>query len=106
MPLPGFEVLCAVVVIVALALMARRRRLGDLLIQYLTLALAGWVGEETCIAAYRFYRYADAWHARVADVPLAIPLIWPLVILSAVEVVRGVWPAAGRARPWLVGAVS
>lgn len=105
MPLPGFEALCAVVVVVTLALMARRRAVGALLVEYLALAVAGWIGEETCIAAYRFYGYAGAWHAHLADVPLAIPLIWPLVILSAMAVVRGVWPAAGRARPWLVGAV-
>ncbi|MBN8610981.1 MAG: hypothetical protein J0L92_10380 [Deltaproteobacteria bacterium] len=101
MPLPLFEALCVVVVLLTLALhwraeptpASRARFLSD----YALLALAGFVGEQTSITMYRSYGYATDWHARMLDVPLLVPLIWPLVILSARGVRKALFPAA---RPW------
>lgn len=109
MPLWIFELLCLVIVAVTLTLMsmvmARRQPLGELLPVYGALAIAGWIGEASCVAWYRHYEYHAPWHARVVGVPLLVPLIWPLVILSARDVVSALWPDARWARPLLVGAL-
>lgn len=100
-----FEGLCVLVILLTLATMARfstdERGLRGLLGDYTLLALAGFVGEQTSITLYQHYAYAPAWHARVLDVPALVPLIWPLVLLSAREVrtclfptARGLWRAA------------
>lgn len=88
--------------IIALTLytMARRRPLAQLLTDYGILALSAWLGEQSCITLYRFYGYSPAWHGRLLDVPVLVPLIWPLVVLSACQVARELWPrlaAAGLA---------
>lgn len=103
MPLWIFELLCVVIVVATLALMARRQPLSELLPAYGALAVAGWIGEASCVEWYRHYEYHAPWHARVIAVPLLVPLIWPLVILSARDVVSALWPAARWARPLLVG---
>lgn len=105
MPLALFEVLCVVIIAGTLLLAARRRSAREVLADYAALAVAGWIGEETCILLYRFYAYADGWHGRIGEVPVLVPLIWPLVILSAREVAGALWPDAGRWRAALVGAV-
>lgn len=105
MPLAVFEAACVVVVAITLAVMAQRRPARELLADYAALAVAGWIGEETCVAFYGYYRYADGWHLRLHHVPVLVPLIWPLVILSARDVVTGLWSHAERARPLLVGAI-
>jgi hypothetical protein len=105
MSLPFFEIACVVVVLLTLATMARTRDPRVLLRDYAALAVAGFVGEESCIALYRFYAYASGWHLRVHHVPLLVPLIWPLVILSARSVVTALWPTLRRARPLAVAAL-
>jgi uncharacterized membrane protein len=52
------------------------------------LALAGWIGEETCIVAYGFYHYAAPWHVRIGEVPLLIAAIWPAIVMSARSIAR------------------
>jgi hypothetical protein len=109
-PIPTFEIACVVVIAATLAVMARKRAPLDLLRDYVTLAVAGYVGEQTCISLYGFYAYAPGWHAFVGDVPLLVPLIWPLVILSARDVVAALFPwtaspnASARSR-WAHGAI-
>ncbi len=105
MPFPGFELACVAIVALTLAAMARVRPWRALLADYVALALAGWLGEETCVAGYDFYHYAPAWHGHLDRVPVLIPLIWPLVILSARAVVDALAPDVGRWRPLLVGAL-
>ncbi|MBK7396085.1 MAG: hypothetical protein IPJ34_07210 [Myxococcales bacterium] len=92
MPLPVFECCCVVVIVATLAAMARARR--AVLGEYAVLAVAGWLGEQSCVAWYRFYAYAPGWHLRLGHVPVLVPLIWPLVILSARDVVRACFPEA------------
>ena len=105
MPQSLFEAACVFVIVVTLAMTARARPARGLLADYFVLAAAGWVAEQSCIQAYRFYSYAEAWSIHVGDVPLLVPLIWPLVILSARDVVSSLWPGARRWSPLLVGAV-
>lgn len=100
-----FEVACLVIVAATLTLMARRQSWREVLPVYGALAIAGWLGESTCVAWYRHYDYHAPWHARVVGVPVLVPLIWPLVILSARDVVTALWPRAVWARPLLVGAL-
>ena len=52
------------------------------------LAVASWIGEESCIHLYGFYFYSPAWSLHLDRVPLLIPLIWPVVILSAHDLAR------------------
>jgi hypothetical protein len=98
MSLAVFEILCALVVALTIAASLRAeptperraRSFGD----YVLLAIAGFVGEQTSITLYRHYDYAPDWHLRLGDVPLLVPLIWPLVILSARAVREALFPAA------------
>jgi len=105
MPQAAFEFACVVVIAITLVMMSRSRGWKPLLVDYLVLAAAGWAGEQSCVQWYRFYRYSDAWSLFVGHVPLLVPLIWPLVILSAREVTASLWPHAGRLSPIVVGAV-
>jgi Carotenoid biosynthesis protein len=104
-PLPIFELACVVVVILTLLIMARHRPPLDLLTDYFALAVASWIGEETCVRLYAYYHYAPHWHVRLDCVPILVPLIWPLVILSARDVAAAVWPKITKLRPVVVLAV-
>lgn len=87
-----FELACVVVVIATMAVMARTRDARELVLDYLALAVAGYLGEQSCISFYEFYAYARGWHLFIGSVPLLVPLIWPLVILSARDVARALLP--------------
>jgi hypothetical protein len=107
MPIATFEILSVLVIVVTLFGMAKRQEStrargsepvpSSLLLDYVSLAVAGFLGEESCIVFYRYYTYSDSWHARLHHVPLLVPLIWPLVILSARDTVTAVWPARSSA---------
>ena len=95
-PVAVFEFSCVVVIGMTFAAMARTRGLRALASDYLSLGIAAYVGEQTCISLYRFYAYHPTWHAFVGSVPLLVPLIWPLVVLSARDVADALLPRAGR----------
>jgi hypothetical protein len=105
--LPVFQAACAVIIVLALAAMARRTAWGPLLRDYVALAVAGYLGEQSCISLYHFYRYSSLWTLRVIDVPLLVPLIWPLVVMSARSVGQTMWPSVRDPvqRATLVGAI-
>lgn len=92
MPLPLFEIACVAIIFLTLVAMARSRPADALLLDYAALAVASWIGEQSCVELHDFYHYAPGWHARIGHVPLLVPLIWPLVILSARAVVSSLWP--------------
>lgn len=100
-----FELCCVAIVAGTLAAMARRRGWGPLLGQYAPLAVAAWLGEASCVGWYEYYSYSPAWHLRLLAVPVLVPLIWPLVVLSARDVVTAVAPFGGARRHLLVGLV-
>lgn len=102
MPLWLFEIACVPVLAIAIALTARRVGARKAAIDYGLLAVAGFLGEESCIQLYDHYHYAAGWHARIDEVPLLVPLIWPLVILSAREVRTALFPSLDSARGALV----
>ncbi len=78
------ELLCWAIVGIFVVFRARadrapRRLLGRLGL----LAAAAWLGENSMIRAYSFYRYDESWGLFLDQVPLTIILIWPVVIHSA-----------------------
>lgn len=102
MPLWVFELLCLPVLALAAVLSARRTGARAFAIDYALLAVAGWLGEASSIAWYRYYAYAEGWHLRLLTVPALVPLIWPLVILSAREVRTALFPGLDPLRGALV----
>lgn len=106
MPLGLFEALCVPIVVGTLWAMVRTHGRG-ILLDVAALAIAGFLGESTCILAYRFYRYAPDWHLRLGVVPVLVPLIWPLVILSARDVAKALFGRFGEdlRLPLIVGLV-
>lgn len=93
-----FEILAALIVVATLGVMASTRARAArraLAFDYAVLAVAAWIGEESCVALLRFYAYADGWHVHLHLVPILVPLIWPLVVLSARAVAPVVAPRAG-----------
>lgn len=88
-----FQPVCLTVLLVAYGFSiaiapSARARAAEILV----LVVAAWAGEHSCIELYAFYAYADGWWLRVGHVPLLVPLIWPMVVLSAREVAQAVWP--------------
>lgn len=69
------------------------------------LALAGWLGEESSIALYRFYGYNQHWLIKLHWTPLAVVLVWPLVILSSYTVATRLVSQPGWRRAALTSAL-
>jgi hypothetical protein len=100
----GLEMVCAAIVALYVVLRSRRAPgVRGLLTRLGWIAAAGWVGEDSVMRAYDFYKYSTSWHFFIDRTPLLIVLIWPVVIHSA-------WDLAGNLlkenRRWvpLVGA--
>jgi hypothetical protein len=82
----------------------RERRLGRLLLRGLAISAAAAFGEISCIHLYGAYAYTPGrWTLWLDVVPLLVPLIWPVVILSAYDLAK----ALGlRAKPvWVTTAI-
>lgn len=94
-----FQIACLVVLAFAYALLyrdtapAERRRLTTTI---LLIAVTSWAAEETSILRYSFYGYPDTWWLKLDEVPLIVVLIWPLVILTADQVIRALFPGLSR----------
>jgi hypothetical protein len=73
------------------------------LIRISLLVVASWIAEDTVIRAYGFYFYNPDWSVFIDKVPLAILLIWPIVIHSAWELAAALLGEGHRLVP-LVGA--
>ncbi len=97
MSFTAFQLACVGVLTLAYAVvLAPREGRRERALTLVCVALTAWVGEQSCISAYRAYAYADGWWLKLGDVPLLIPLIWPMVVLSAREVVMVLWPGLTR----------
>ncbi len=55
---------------------------------YALIAFSGFLAEHSAIELYRFYSYHSSWRIFCGHVPLAVVLIWPMVILSAHRLMR------------------
>jgi Carotenoid biosynthesis protein len=91
---PYEELLCLLIVAGYFGALLRRpppeRRWA--LQTYALIACAGWLGEESCIRAYGFYGYSPEWILWLDLVPVVVVLVWPVVILSALELARSLAP--------------
>jgi hypothetical protein len=105
MDLGTFEACCLPVLLVAYALyVGRGDGRGHRALEIISLAIGAWLAEDTCIAAYRFYIYSPEWSIKVGRVPLLVPLIWPMVILSSRAMADALWPSLrGVKRAVIVG---
>lgn len=67
-----------------------RPALGDrgFLAAYVAIAVSAWAAEESAIVLYDFYRYDPSWTVFADTVPLAVALIWPLVVMSVWDLLR------------------
>ena len=104
MPLALFETLAAIVVALTLVAFVFAKTEAHLWRSYVALAISSYIGEETCIRFYGYYLYQPSlfarsqWHFRLDMVPVLVPLIWPLVILSARQAIRALFPAIAGAK--------
>ena len=82
------ELACASIVTVwwllRLPLEAQKKRL---ILHGLVIAALAWAGEQTCIALYGFYSYAPRWNLMLGHVPLMVVCIWPVVVISARDLI-------------------
>lgn len=93
---------CLCVAIVALSLGLRilfKGGLWDQVKLYVAIASVAWLTENTCIHFYGFYSYSPSWHLFIDQVPIMIPMIWPIVVLSARDLVVPV----SREHPYWTG---
>lgn len=83
------ELGCVAIVAVwyALRLLIHEKR-RTLLAEALVIMVAAWASEQSAISLYGFYAYADRWWLMLGDVPLTVVLIWPVVVLSARDVIN------------------
>lgn len=96
---PLFQLACVVVLAVAYTLLFRHTAAGErtrLAKMIVLIAVSAWLGEETSILRYRFYGYPESWWVKLDEVPLLVVAIWPLVILTADQVIRALFPGLGR----------
>jgi hypothetical protein len=86
----ALELACLAVVVLWVAL--RLRGEPDprgLAVRALVVAVSAFFSEDTCIRLYGFYFYArDRWTIFVDQVPLLVLIIWPIVILSSIDLLR------------------
>ena len=54
----------------------------NLAIYFTLISVSAWTAEQSSISLYQFYHYSKNWNIFIGSVPLAIILIWPMVILS------------------------
>ncbi len=97
----ALEPACAVIVATWVVMRVRREAPGAraaFAARLAAVAAAAWIGEETSIRLYDFYGYAPGWSAFLDRVPLAIVCIWPVVVLSALDLARALVRARPRAK--------
>jgi len=95
------EISCLAIVLVYIATRCFGGDSRVFLLRFVTIAIAGFVGETSMIAAYKTYAYSTlAWTTFLdARVPVVIVLVWPVVIDSAMMLARAVALHRPRMRP-------
>jgi hypothetical protein len=85
----ALQIGCTAIILLYLVLRLRHepaRRTFAL--RFAVLVLSSWIAENSCIRLYGFYAYDPEWFGFVDQVPILIVLIWPVVIHSALDLVR------------------
>jgi 4-hydroxybenzoate polyprenyltransferase len=66
---------------------------------YGMIIFSSWIAEQSSISLYRIYSYSPSWELFIGSVPLAVILIWPMVVISTHHVIRRLgysgWSAVG-----------
>lgn len=84
------QLACVAIVVAWMLLRVRHEaNKGAFFARFVWLAVAAWVSEESCIRLYNFYGYSPGWTGFLGNVPVAIVCIWPVVVLSATDLARG-----------------
>jgi hypothetical protein len=78
----------AIVAIYVIARLVRAHDRPRVAARLALLVAASWISEDSVIRAYGFYHYDRGWALFVDEVPLAIVVIWPVVIDSAWQLAR------------------
>jgi len=100
------EPIAALIVLAWLVLAVRRsERPSRVLLAYAIVFTTAWASEQTCITLYGFYAYNPDWCVFLGHVPLMVALIWPVVVLSALAIVRAVLGQGSRWAPLALGAL-
>ena len=75
------------------------------LIRVALVSAAGWITEESCILLYGFYAYNPKWSLFLADLPLLVIVVWPLVVISAWELASQILHPGHRLVPLAAGGI-
>lgn len=91
----GLQWICGGILIATAAGVARRGVLGAwprLGARLLLMALALWLLEDIAARLLPLHNYGPGWGVMLDRVPLLVVLIWPVVILSAMEICAAIAP--------------
>jgi hypothetical protein len=77
--LVALSIIAIYVVVYALGQPEKR----EFFIRLVLVSAASWIAEESCILCYRFYSYSPSWTLFLANVPLLVIVLWPIIVHSA-----------------------
>lgn len=78
---------------------------GAFFIRLVLVSAASWIAEESCIRCYRFYSYSPSWTLFLADVPLLVIVLWPIIVHSAWDLASQMLQPGHRFVPLAAGAI-
>jgi hypothetical protein len=97
------ELTCLAIVTLYIAARGRLDGWSSWPLEFATTAVAAWACEQSCISGYGFYHYNSVeWTVTIGHVPLAVALIWPVVILSARQVAASMFDKQALATALIV----
>jgi hypothetical protein len=105
-----FQIACLLVLAFAYFALFRKAKTSEdrvrLLVVIALIFVGSWLAENTSIRRYEFYAYPDTWWAKLDEMPLLVSAIWPIVVLTAREVIDALFPGlSGLKRAAAVAAI-
>jgi hypothetical protein len=107
---PLFQLACLLVLAFAYTALIRAERAPEgrrrLLVSIALIFVGSWLAENTSIRRYGFYAYPDTWWLKLDEMPLLVSAIWPIVVLTARQVITALFPGlVGLRRAAAVAAI-
>lgn len=99
--LVALAIIAVYVMVYALGLSEKR----EFFIRLVLVSVASWIAEESCILSYQFYSYSPTWTLFLADVPLLVIVIWPIIVHSAWDLASQMLRPGQRFLPLLAAAI-
>ncbi len=99
--LVALAIIAVYVMVYALGLPEKR----EFFIRLVLVSVASWIAEESCILSYQFYSYSPTWTLFLADVPLLVIVIWPIIVHSAWDLASQMLRPGQRFLPLLAAAI-